>query len=238
MYNFLIKTALLSFMLTAAPALAQEYGSFTDSRDGNTYKTVQIGGGTWLAENMKYINADIDYKESKRPDEYGYLYNWADARKVCPAGWHLPTKVEFDRLIGTIGKGIRASDSVRHPKWDEAKNSTGFGALPVGYCDKDGCAPFASAAYFWANTERNAGQAYGLYVDSNKVTVNSGKKVSYLSVRCVMGSGEAELAAERRQSIIHYEKQKKAFLASSLTIGLVGGLTGFIGGSIFFSCLQ
>ncbi len=229
MKSLFLKAVFLSLMLITAQALAQEYGSFTDSRDGRTYKTVQIGGETWLAENMKYIARDIDYKESKRPDEYGYLYNWADARKVCPAGWHLPSRVDFDRLISTLGKGFKASDSVRHKKWDGARNSTGFGALPVGYCDKDGCAPFASAAYFWANSERNASQAYGLYVDSSKVTVSSGKKVSYLSVRCVRSEASA---AEEKAIIASYEKQKKNYLASSLTLGITGG-AGIITGLVF-----
>ncbi len=222
--------------LITTPILAQEYGYFTDSRDGTTYKTVQIGDQTWLAENMKYITDGIDYKDSKRPNEYGYLYNWKNASKVCPSGWHLPTKVEFDRLLATIGKGIRASDSLRHPKWDKAKNSTGFGALPVGYCTDDGCTPFADAAYFWANTKSSSSKAYGLYVDSSKATVSSGQKSSYLSVRCLMDSAEIklELAANREQTINHYKKKKKALLIGGIVTGGVAMLSFTAG--LFFYC--
>jgi uncharacterized protein (TIGR02145 family) len=86
---------------------AQTYGSFADTRDGNTYRTVKIGHQTWMAENLNY---DTErgcscYKEEiLNCDKYGRLYDWNAARYVCPTGWHLPSRKEFESLKNFINQ--------------------------------------------------------------------------------------------------------------------------------------
>ena len=108
-----------------------EMGSITDSRDGQTYKTVKIGSQTWMAENLNYKTANsYCYKDNdSNCTKYGRLYTWIaaiDSAKlykdksiecgvgktcslpdtvygICPLGWHLPTQAEWITLFTAVG---------------------------------------------------------------------------------------------------------------------------------------
>jgi uncharacterized protein (TIGR02145 family) len=104
----------------------QKYGYFTDPRDGYTYKTIKIGGQTWLAENLRYLPSindgyyvygyhGDDIAEAKRTpnyEEYGVLYDVISAQEACPQGWHIPTDEEWKALELYIGMPIDEVDLV------------------------------------------------------------------------------------------------------------------------------
>ncbi len=57
-------------------------------------------------------------------------------RGICPSGWHLPSKEEFEKLIEYAGgKKVSGKKLKSTEEWENEKNGTddfGFGALPAG----------------------------------------------------------------------------------------------------------
>ena len=137
-------------------------GNFTDSRDGRTYKWIEIGKQIWMAENLAYLpyispftnDSGIfvyNYKgtsveAAKLQHEfikYGCLYSWDISLEACPEGWHLPDLGEWQELetyIGMTSQQISQGSEAIHAyllqstDWsNHSNNATSFSALPAGY---------------------------------------------------------------------------------------------------------
>lgn len=94
-------------------------GSVVDA-DGNSYRTVQLGGQCWMAENLRTGTMVTGHPSNNGIIEKacyadtaancltdGGLYEWneamgyvttASAQGICPTGWHIPTSVELNTM--------------------------------------------------------------------------------------------------------------------------------------------
>ncbi len=112
--------------------------SFCDPRDYQIYKFVTIGVQTWMAQNMNY-NADGSVVGNVNLAVYGRLYAKDNMEKVCPSGWHLPVREEWDLLFATVGDNYKM-ELTADSGWDGAQglDSYGLALTPAGWCNLSG----------------------------------------------------------------------------------------------------
>ena len=174
------------------------YGVLNDSRDGQSYKTVEIGSQWWMAENLNfYSNSGSWYYDNDsvtNAETYGRLYIWETAENVCPAGWHLPTDSEWKSLEMHLEMTLLQADNTGWRGTDQGvqlsiDGNSHFEALPAGYRFYTGAFyDLGTSAYFWNSTEASTGFAWCRYITPDKYTgVNRSGflKESGFSVRCV-----------------------------------------------------
>ncbi|MDR0516054.1 MAG: fibrobacter succinogenes major paralogous domain-containing protein [Fibromonadaceae bacterium] len=196
-----ITASLLALLCIAA--CDQQKGTFTDTRDGKTYKTTKIGEQVWMAENLNYeedgskcYNDSISYC-----DKYGRLYDWNTATKVCPSGWHLPSGTGWNVLMKFVNP--RCSDNSHcagaeaklkaKSGWNDGKGKSGngtddyaFSALPGGNGNFFNVGDYGG---WWSASEYSNSSAYlrGIYYGSVYVVYDSYDKSLLFSVRCLQG---------------------------------------------------
>ncbi|WP_288800172.1 FISUMP domain-containing protein [uncultured Fibrobacter sp.] len=74
-----------------------EIDTFKDTRDGQEYKTIQLGGHIWMAENMRYnIGRNICRDDDPSCEKYGRYYYPNTVELVCPGGWTLTNKRQME----------------------------------------------------------------------------------------------------------------------------------------------
>lgn len=97
-YTKVIDTLLMNNIIKENIVSEITEDTFYDERDGKSYKLEQINGKTWFKENLNFKTNEsycYDNKESNC-DEFGRLYTYKAALNACPAGFHLPNKVEIE----------------------------------------------------------------------------------------------------------------------------------------------
>ena len=192
------------------------YGEMLDKRDNQVYRTLVISNHVWTAQNMNYeIESDENDEtnswcydnEPENCKKFGRLFTWEAAKKVCPEGWHLPTKDEWLELFTEhsceiekddtnsiiyrcAGTSLKAIDS-----WDYGTDNTneyGFSVVAAGLMTSGKFKNKGVSSYLWTATAPYEIIATLVTFEYNEdftrfVLIN--RNVG-LPVRCVKGAAE------------------------------------------------
>jgi len=195
-----------------------ETGLVIDRRYDQTeyYPTVKIGDQWWMSRNMNYeprrYTSKIDtlltmcYNyDFENCSKMGGLYSaWyatlidlsEGAQGICPDGWHIPTKMEWETLVATLGTGTAAGDLLMG-------GSSDFNAQYSGYAERkiiryiNGKPEYdwvfmglGSITYFWSSTPLRGPQAmshwsFTLIKGNDAVSTGYSDRANFYSVRCI-----------------------------------------------------
>jgi uncharacterized protein (TIGR02145 family) len=190
-----------------------DYDSFTDTRDANTYKTIKIGDQTWMAENLRYAQTTSDNwcpnRTSTNCATMGRLYDWASImdkpasaltslvspatpenyQGICPDGWRLPTQDDWLELFGgrdtteLMKKTATSYDSLHNDLYGFSALHTGYFSMPEGETDPDKAEYWTKTIAFWSVNEKDAEN-----VNLGRLSTNLGAtapKTNGLPIRCI-----------------------------------------------------
>jgi uncharacterized protein (TIGR02145 family) len=189
--------------------------TLTDLRDNRVYKTVTIGEQIWMAENLNYMPEDtagtiysggtvcgggsLKYSEdSKKCSIYGRLYTKkialykatkSNRQGVCPEGWSIPLKSDWEKLVSFLGDHAAAKLKIADGSWSSVStNESGFSALIAGtynYSLKYYTSDSTTAFYHWENnTNPYFFRLYDKSDDASAINYAHGIDMMY-SVRCI-----------------------------------------------------
>jgi len=138
---------------------APSYGSYTDTRNNMTYRTINIYGTTWMVDNLNYPtdNSSCYYDTESNCDEYGRLYTWDDAMSACPDGWHLP---KYDYALYYFSYVLTSRDNT----WQTQNSNITYSDLEMkaaGWQMNGNYDYLHRIATFWYSDEYESGQAFG-----------------------------------------------------------------------------
>jgi len=205
--------------------------------DGNIYNTVTVGTQCWMKENLKTTHysdgwplSNTDYKYANNDinnfDTYGLLYTWDQVMRneessnsipsgvqgICPLGWHVPSKAEFEQLksyvssrneyqcngnSNNIAKSLADSvgwqysnDQCHVGNNISTNNATGFSALPSGYVSWSGPWYYQTQAHFWTSTYHHTDFGTDIFackwqIIGSTTSLNNHYAACQLSVRCL-----------------------------------------------------
>jgi uncharacterized protein (TIGR02145 family) len=178
-----------------------------DVRDNKSYRTVQIGGQCWMAENLDHgtlIPSNMNQRDNCIAEKYCYndltancglqtFYQWDELmlyndspgnQGFCPPGWHVPTDAEWTTLFMNWGNSAFAGSALIYSGF------SGFNAQLSGAGHYNTQWDYSNfAAFFWTSTSHGNSRAWSHGMndvpDDHSVCLYPSARTNAFSVRCL-----------------------------------------------------
>ena len=160
-------------------------GTYTDEKDGVSYRIVKVGNQIVMADN--YLKIPDKGKcwaydnEEKNTVKNGYLYDWEAAKNLAPNGWHLPSKAEWEKLLSDLGGSNKEA-------FEQLKvgGSSGFEGVYGGWRLARGTfSSLGASGHYWSSTEDSEKEVwqFKLSAYAGVAELEKGEKTMGLSIR-------------------------------------------------------
>lgn len=168
-------------------------GTYTDERDGETYRWVRYGNLDWMADNFRhYVGGGmdslyVDADGNTHLAELGRLYTATGAKAATPDGWRLPTDDDWKQLEMTLGMSRKDADKTEQWRGNIAGSmftargdTTALGLRYGGYFTPNtimgmtGFRFISAYAWYWTSTtdsDKGEGYTFGRKFIWNRTSV-------------------------------------------------------------------
>lgn len=174
-----------------------EYGTLTDPRDGEAYRTVEVFGRTWMAENLRLATEDA--AQSVVAEEgceiSGRYYSAAAALTACPAGWRLPDSSDFNSFYTPEYEDLSGYEKASYlgqfmSEIGEhcagfACNVYGTSFIPLGYYEPSAAGISHFSTFYWVYGDYSTKELLLLNFNNRFTTYYKPSGNDYLPIRCV-----------------------------------------------------
>lgn len=187
--------------------VSQDLSWWPRDYDGNVYSAFFWQGKAWTMENLRvtrYSNGEwipnvneperwITFRagamcqymsKSQTVKDQGLLYNHdavRDPRGICPEGWHVGTKEEWETILPFLEENVAGNDTL-------FILSGSVFALPAGYRDQGGrFSKDQSYMQWWTSSpvDSSKSEAVFLWKNRDRSSITTTDEKSGFSVRCV-----------------------------------------------------
>lgn len=147
------------------------------------------------ASTSAYVNYNFS---SANSTSYGKLYNWyavSDSKNLSPTGWRIPSESDWTTLATTLGGEAGTGDKIKLSGIDfwgignTGTNSSGFSAIPSGFCSSTGSFYYIGTNALWWTSSIGTDTSKGIYEMCSSTTSalakNEYSQKGGLSVRCI-----------------------------------------------------